>query len=109
MYESGKDTSYKEKHNLIVPVPSVIIHGNTTKGVKVNITAVTAGHLTLRVNSSSPEIEKYGCYLYEYKINMHIHVHVCSHKKTEHFVTEIFLLHFEDSSSKHLAFVACRN
>lgn len=66
MYESGKDTSYKEKHNLIVPVPSVIIHGNTTKGVKVNITAVTAGHLTLRVNSSSPEIEKYGCYLYIY-------------------------------------------
>ncbi|XP_063408959.1 cystinosin-like [Mytilus trossulus] len=57
MYESGKDTSYKEKHNLIVPVPNVIIHGNTTKGVKVNITAVTAGHLTLRVNSSSPEIE----------------------------------------------------
>lgn len=57
MYESGKDSSYKEKHNLIVPVPNVIIHGNTTQGVKVNITAVTAGHLTLRVNSSSSEIE----------------------------------------------------
>lgn len=59
MYDFGNENLYTEKHKLIHPLPDVTITANSSVGVTVNITALNAGHLTLGVNSSSSELEKY--------------------------------------------------
>ncbi|KAK7100142.1 hypothetical protein V1264_023136 [Littorina saxatilis] len=55
-YQVGDDITYTDDDELIKPLPNLTVYpGNTS--ITVKITGKSAGHVTLGINSSSPEFE----------------------------------------------------